>query len=178
MKKILTFAAAAVMAVLVGCKSVPSPEDMSTTSYAVGVAAAFVANQTKIDDTARNEVIAIISEVESCIPQTNETFETAWMPVAKRHVQKLIDDKKIDEGQGTLIIGACDVACKGIDYLVYIRFPKAHEYAELVEAAAHGFCDGFLSNFKPVNMLSAGSKFAADAEALEYLQNYKKTGSK
>ena len=173
LKKLMITVMAAFMAAVVGCKSIPTPEGMATTSYAVGAAAGMVANQTKIDDASRNVVIAIMNEVDSCIPQTNQTFEAAWMPIAKAHTQKLIDEKKIDAGQGELILGAFDVACKGIDYLMKVRYPKAMEYTELIEAGAHGFCDGFLSTFKPANSVSAGAKMMVDAEAYEYLKTYK-----
>lgn len=174
MKKILASFVAAIVMVIVGCKSLPTPESLAVTSRAVGIAAATVANMTKIDDASRNVVVEIMNEVEGCIPQTNETFEAAWTPIAKRHVQKLVDEKKIDDGQATLILGAFDVACKGIDYLVFIRYPKAVEYTELVEAATHGFCEGFLSNFKPANRMCFGCAMdKSDKEAYEYLLTLK-----
>ena len=173
MKKILMIIAAAMTAVITGCKSIPTPESMTTTAYTVGIASGVVANQTKIDDTSRNVVIDIMNEVEMCVPQTNETFESAWMPIARNHTQKLFDEGKIDRGQYDLIISAFDVACKGIDYLVTVRFPKAHEYTELINAATHGFCDGFLSVFKPANVVAAThTSVAADKEALKYLNRY------
>ena len=172
MKKLIMSLAAAVTLAFTGCKSIPSTDSMTNTSYAVGAASGMIANQTKIDDESRNVVIAIISEVDKCIPQTNQTFEAAWMPIAKEHTQKLIDDKKIDAGQGELILGAFDVACKGIDYLMKVRYPKAMQYTELVEAATHGFCSGFLTTFKPANSVSA-VKVEIDTEAYEYLKAYK-----
>ena len=155
---------------MIGCKQVPTPESLEATSKAVGVAAAMVANKTSIDDTSRNVIIDIMNEVESCIPETNQTFETAWTPIAEKHTKKLLDEGKITEAQQKLILGAFSVAIKGVDYIVTIRYPKIREYQELIEAASHGFCDGFLSIFKPANTVSANAvKIEPDKEAYDYL---------
>lgn len=170
MNKTIASMLTALAVTIVGCKQVPTPESLEATSKAVGVAAAMVANKTSIDDASRNAVIDIMNEVETCIPETNQTFEAAWTPIAERHVKKLLDDGKITEAQQKLILGAFSVAIKGIDYIVTVRYPKVHEYQELVEAASHGFCDGFLSTFKPANTVSANAtKIEPDKEAYEYL---------
>lgn len=170
MKKITLGLVAATMAVLVGCKTVPSPEKLEVTANAVGIAAAMVANQTKIDDASRATIIEIITEVDKCVPATNQTFEAAWTPIAQEHVAKLLEEGKIDAGQAKLILGAFDVAVKGVDYLIAVKYPAVAKYGNLLEAATHGFCKGFLTYFKPVNgVVSASSEVEYDVEAYEYL---------
>ena len=84
----------------------------------------------------------------------------------------MIDESKIDAMQGQLIIGAFKTACDGIDYLFEVRYPKAKEYQELVSAAVHGFSNGFLTTFAPVNALSA-QKIEYDVDAYNYLTSRK-----
>lgn len=173
MKKLVLTIAAAIMAVCVGCKSVPTDGQMYTASYAIGVSAGLVANMTKIDDASRNAVIEIMNKVDSCIPATNETFSAAWTPIAAEHIAKLVEEGKIDAGQGILIAKTFEVAVNGIDYLFNVRFPKARQYQELVEAATHGFCGGFLTVFKSANSsmgFSSSSSATYDVEAYDYLK--------
>lgn len=134
-----------------GCKTVPSNEMMYTTSYAIGVAAGMITNETKIDDDSRNAVCEIMAIVRTVTPATNETFEVKWMKVAEEHVAKLVEKGKLDKAQGEIVLTAFKLACKGIDYMFEVRFPKAKQYKELVTSAIDGFCDGFLLVFKPAN---------------------------
>lgn len=155
MKKLFITCVAVLAVVITGCKTVPTPEQVKSASTLVGVSAAAVANTVEIDNVARAEVVKIISEVKNVVPGTNETFSSAWTPVAKKHVQKLVDAKKIDDVQANMITLGFDVAMKGADYVLTVRYPQAKQYADLVEAAAYGFCDGFLSTFKTTNALAA-----------------------
>ena len=169
----LTAFTAAVLTLITGCKGIPTPETMKTTATAVGAAAGLVANETKIDDAARNTVVAIVEEVARVTPKPGQTFEDAWTPVAKDVVAKLVTDGKISEGQGQLALAAFGIAVKGIDYLFDIRYPKAREYEELVAAAISGFTEGFLTVFKPVDANVKGTPAKAvepDAEALKWLR--------
>ena len=95
MKSIMSvFAAAtfAALALLSGCKAVPTPEQMKSTATAIGVAAGVVANETKIDDKTRNAVVAVMEEVARAIPAKGQSFEDAWTPVAKDVIAKLVAD--------------------------------------------------------------------------------------
>jgi len=170
MKKAMFAALAVVCAVFVGCKTVPTTEDIYSTSYAVGVSAGLVCNMTKIDDTSRNAVIDIMNEVQQCVPATNQTFEAAWTPIAKSHVAQLIADGKIDKGQGDLILALFGLAVKGIDYIFEVRYPQAKQYRDLTVAAVDGFIGGFLTVFKPANVTDARGTVLYDAEAYEYLK--------
>lgn len=168
---VFTAATFAALALLTGCKSVPTPEQMKSTSTAIGVAAGLVANETKIDDNTRNAVVAVMEEVARATPAQGQSFEDAWTPVAKDVIAKLVADGKIDEGQGQLALAAFSIAVKGVDYIFDIRFPKAREYEELVAAASAGFIEGFLTVFKPVD--PAKKSVAApqpDEAALKWLR--------
>lgn len=108
-----------------------------------------------------------MTEVENVVPGTNETFSSAWTPIAKDHVQKLVDAKKIDAAQANMIVLAFDVVMKGADYIFDVKYPEARQYANLIEAAAHGFCGGFLSKFKPANALAASSTAPQKSEKMD-----------
>ena len=173
----LTIVSAAIAAAAVvfcaGCKELPTPETMKKTATAVGVAAGLVANETPINDKARNTIVAIMGEVARVSPKEGQSFEDAWTPVAKEVVAKLIADGKIDQGIGTISLAAFSIAVKGLDYLFDVRYPKAKQYEELVTAAVSGFTDGFLSVFKPVNDEKSAQKYKADEAAYKWLKEHK-----
>lgn len=168
-KMIAAAMAAAGMFICSGCKNLPTADVMESTASSIGVAAGLVANETKIDDKARNTIVEIVNEVSRVVPSKGQSFEDAWTPVAKELVAKLIADGKIDEGIGTVSLAAFGVAVKGIDYIFTVRYPKAKEYEELVAAAVKGFTTGFLTVFKPAND-TKGKKIEADKEALKWLK--------
>ena len=134
----------------VGCKSVPTVDTMYSTAQAIGYSAGLVANETKIDDKTRNAIVEITSIVASVVPETNQTFQAAWMPIAEAHAAKMVEEGKLDEGQAKLAVEGVKIATMGIDY-VFVRYSKAKTYKELVAAAVDGFTSGFLAVFKPVD---------------------------
>lgn len=168
-KMMAAFAAIATI-VCTGCKSLPTAEVMKSTATSIGYAAGLVANETKIDDKARNTIVDIVNEVAKVVPAKGQTFEDAWTPVAKEIVAKLIAEGKIDEGIGTISLAAFGIAVKGIDYIFDVRYPKAREYEELVAAAVSGFTEGFLAAFKPVNGDTKGISYKADDAAYKWLK--------
>jgi hypothetical protein len=168
-KMMAVFAAAATI-VCAGCKSLPTAEVMKSTATSIGYAAGLVANETKIDDKARNTIVEIVNEVAKVVPAQGQKFEEAWTPVAKEIVAKLIADGKITEGIGTISLAAFGIAVKGIDYIFDIRYPKAREYEELVAAAVSGFTEGFLTVFKPANDATKGTAYKADDAAYKWLK--------
>lgn len=159
----------AALAVVIGCKTIPSIDQVFSTAYAVGVASGLIANNTKLDDESRNAVVDIMGKVEMCVPETNQTFKAAWTPIAEAHTQQLFDEGKIDKDQQALIMAAFNAAVMGIDYLTSVRYPQVRQYTDLTEAGVHGFCTGFLTQFKPANATATGTKCTYDQEAYEYL---------
>lgn len=175
-KTIMTFLAAVCLA-FVGCDREPTPEKMEATADAVGRAAGYVANQTKIDDKARAITIEIVTKAAEVTPTNNQSFAEAWTPIAKETTDKLIAEGKLDAGQAVLVLCAFDVACKGLDYLVTVRYPKVKKYENLMSAAVKGFTGGFLDVFKPSNSkaVSVENDKKYDKEAYEYLLKATKT---
>ena len=173
MKKIIILAIAGLCTVFTGCDKVPSVDTMKSVSTSVGVAAATVANMTKIDDASRNAICEIMNRVRECIPAEGQTFTDCWVPVAKAYVKELKDAGKISAIQATVIEGGVSIACKGIDYVFEKKYPKAKDVKELVDAAANGFIDGFLTVFKPANDNAKVEKAKAsmDKDAYDYLVN-------
>ena len=120
----------------------------------------------------RNTVVAIMEEVARVTPKQGQSFEEAWTPVAKEIVAKLIAEGKIDDGIGNISLAAFSIAVKGLDYIFTVRYPKAKEYEELVNAAVTGFTEGFLTIFKPVDAENVKGANAPkpDEEALKWLK--------
>ena len=170
-KSMFALAGAAAMLSIAGCKTIPTVDTMKSVSSAIGAAAGLVANESKIDDKARNTVVAIMEEVARVVPKQGQSFEDAWTPVAKEVVGKLVADGKITEGVGAISLAAFGVAVNGIDYIFTVRYPNAREYEELVSAAVSGFTSGFLTVFKPVNGEEAkGVELKVDKAAYDWLK--------
>lgn len=150
MKKLIMACAAALTLAFTGCKTPPTVETLYNTSLAIGYSAAVVANQIKMDAKVRETVIDIMNIVQTTVPKVSETFEQAWMPIAERHIQILVDEGTLTPAQGALVKAGFAVVVKGIDY-IFVRYPKAKEVEELVKSAVDGFCTGFLEVFKPEN---------------------------
>ena len=67
--KMLAVVSAAVITVCSGCKSLPTADVMKATATSIGYAAGLVANETKIDDNARNTIVDIMNAVARVVPQ-------------------------------------------------------------------------------------------------------------
>lgn len=145
MNKVIGIACAAVCAAFVGCQSVPSAEQMYTVSHMIGASAGLVADNmdTNVHSTVE-EIVKIVAEVT---PETNQTFEAAWTPIAQKHVDELVEAGKLTKEQGTLVMSSFVVVVKGIDYVFENRYPEARQYKELVASAINGFTKGFLATF-------------------------------
>ena len=162
-KKTLTVLAgiAGVASALVfsGCKTVPTADQMAKLGRASGYTAAFVLNtQVKVDDTTRNAIVDIMGQVEKSIPDTNQTFVAVWTPIAKAYL-----DEFKDKSGKPLSDAAKNVILTNFGYVVglldtYVDKKGIREYKDLTETFVHSFCDTFLTNFKPVNTVSASLK--------------------
>ena len=164
MKKLIAIVCAVVCMVFAGCKTMPTPAELETASYAIGVSTAMVCNMTKISDKDRQIVIDIMNEVKYCCPTAGQTVVDAWTKTAQDYVKKLVDAKEITEAEGLLIFKTFGVVASAADYMMRVRWPKIGKYTDLVLAATNGFCDGFLAAFKPAN----ADRFAVRAASRDY----------
>lgn len=149
MKKFAICSIAFALAIITGCT--PSAEQINKTATAMGYAAGLVANQTKINDDARNALVYVLNDVRGCIPADGQSFTDAWSPVIKVKVAEFIAAGKIDEGTGAIVTSVAIMAAQAVDYLFDVRYPEAKKYTEFVTAGVSGAIDGFLAVFKPVN---------------------------
>ena len=171
MKKLIMTAIAAIALVgCSGCKTKWTVEQVDTMSFAVGAAAAKVANiyDDKIQVESRNATIEVMNKLQYCIPDTNETFQAKWTDIASEHLDTLVANNKITEVQKDKIMITVNMATSAID-----RFCDKHDGVkqskEYTSAIVHGFCTGFLNNFKPANMFGAGIKTEYDKDTYEFL---------
>ena len=171
MKKLIMTAIAAIALVgCSGCKTKWTVEQVDTMSFAVGAAAAKVANiyDDKIQVESRNATIEVMNKLQYCIPDTNETFQAKWTDIASEHLDTLVVNNKITEVQKDKIMITVNMATSAID-----RFCDKHDGVkqskEYTSAIVHGFCTGFLNNFKPTNMFGAGIKTEYDEDTYEFL---------
>ena len=171
MKKLIMTAIAAIALVgCSGCKTKWTVEQVDTMSFAVGAAAAKVANiyDDKIQVESRNATIEVMNKLQYCIPDTNETFQAKWTDIASEHLDTLVANNKITEVQKDKIMITVNMATSAID-----RFCDKHDGVkqskEYTSAIVNGFCTGFLNNFKPANMFGARIKTEYDEDTYEFL---------
>lgn len=170
MKKLMMMVAVVMAFAFAGCKTVPTADKMHTAAQAVGYASGMVANETKIDDKSRDVVIEVVAIVKEVTPDEGQSFRDAWTNVAREYTADLVRAGKLDEAQAALVTGGVSIAGAGLDY-VFATYPKAKSYEELVAAAVTGFCDGFLTTFRPVNMATRSAKpVDYDRDAYLYLK--------
>lgn len=170
-KLIMTAIAVLALAGCSGCKTTWTIEKAETMSFAVGVATAKVANiyDDKIPVESRNATVEVMNKLQYCIPDTNETFQVKWTEIASRHLDTLVASKKITEEQKRKIMITVGMATSAID-----RFCDKHDGVkqskEYTSAIVHGFCTGFLNNFKPANAFSASTEGVAyDEDTYNFL---------
>ena len=171
MKKLIMTAIAAIALVgCSGCKTKWTVEQVDTMSFAVGAAAAKVANiyDDKIQVESRDATIEVMNKLQYSIPDTNETFQAKWTEIASEHLDTLVASNKITRAQKDKIIIIVNMATSAID-----RFCDKHDGVkqskEYTSAIVHGFCTGFLDNFKPANMFGARIKTEYDEDTYEFL---------
>lgn len=176
MKKLIAIVCTVICMVFAGCKTMPTPAQIETTSYTIGISTALVCNMTKISDRDRGIIIDIMNDIQYYTPTTGQTLVEAWIDVAQKHANKLVEKDEITEIECQLIMKTFDTVVSAADYMIRVRWPKISEYTDLVTAATHGFCDGFLTTFKPTNPangFAATVRAAYDEEAYNYLISIK-----
>lgn len=136
------------IACLMGCKSIPSEATMESTSYAVGMAASYVINKSKLDNVSKNAIMEIITSVSDKIPSDNKTFRDTWMEISQKTTSKWLETKKITYQQSASINNSFIVLGNSIDYLITKRYPDVKLYENLVRVAIKGFTNGFMTSFK------------------------------
>lgn len=172
-KTMATIAIAAIL-ITVGCKTLPDTDTVEKLAKATGYAAGYACELGKIDQQTRTNILYVVDIVDNVIPQTNQSFTTAWMPIVTNEVTKLVEQKKIDEKQGEIIVLGMATATKSLDWLFEVRHPEWKKHEDIVCAAVHGFTEGFTNVIKPVEMSLSSCNMTDDelkefAAATEYL---------
>lgn len=183
MKKLILGTIMSVALVLTGCKSIPTPAEIETVSYTIGVSTAMVCNMTKISDRDRQIMIDIVGEIRYCCPMSGQTLAETWTVVASNHVAVLVTEKKITEAEAKVIFDVFNTVLSTADYMVRTRWPVIGERIDLAVSATSGFCNGFLAVFKPTNQVTfsvsttnnnQNVRVKYDEEAYNYLMSKKK----
>ena len=145
MKRIMACVGMALL--LIGCKNLPTPEKMESTSKSVGYTTGLVVKKVVTKEKSINAITNIMTMVSTCVPTNGQKFVEVWTPIAEKYVDTLIQKQKIDAAEGSLILLGTQLTASGIDYIFDNIYPKARGYEELVNAAARGFTAGFMNNF-------------------------------
>jgi len=170
MKTAMVATAAALMAV-VGCKTVPSADTVKALASASGLAAGYVVEMTKVDDSTKESVVKVVEVLEAVVPSADQTFTETWGPLIEKELEVLIASGKIDESEAKLAGIALNVATSGLDHY-FEKHPKWKQHADLVSAAVDGFCGSFISVVKPNDKLAASPRtYEVDSEMYLYLKS-------
>lgn len=183
MKKLILGIIMSVALVFTGCKSIPTPAEIETASYAIGVSTAMVCNMTKISDRDRQVIIDIVGEIKYCCPTSGQSLVESWTVITSNHVVDLIKEKKITEAEAKVILDVFDTVLVTADYMVRTRWSVIGERIDLAVSATSGFCNGFLTVFKPTDQVAfsvsttsveSSIRVKYDEEAYNYLMSQKR----
>ena len=180
MKKLILSTIMSVALVFTGCKSIPTPAEIETASYTIGISTAMVCNMTKIGDKDRQVMIDIVGEIRYCCPTSGHSLVESWTVIASNHVVDLVKEKKITEAEAKVILDVFDTVLVTADYMVRTRWPII---SERIDLATSGFCNGFLAVFKPTNQATFSTSVKSvtpdvrvkyDEETYNYLMSQRK----
>lgn len=170
MKKTLIGAVCAALAVLVGCKTLPSADIVNKTAYSLGMVSGYACQLAGVDDKVKATVVQVLDVAVKVVPAKDQTFTEAWTPVIAEEVAKLVEAGKLKSDEGELVKSALGVACNGIDFL-FTRHPKWREYSDLVDAAVTGYAAGFKTIVVPADAVRAAVDSNDDVRAyVEYIK--------
>jgi hypothetical protein len=130
-----------------GCKTIPSIDQMYMTSYAVGAAAAKVANLNDVSESTAKNIEKTLNDVKIYVPSTNETFTSKWMPLISVSLSNQIKKNELTLAEAALAEKIFKVVCNGMDFIIKERYEISNTYSELVSTAIYGFSSGFLTYF-------------------------------
>lgn len=150
---------------LTGCKNIPSEDTIRATSESIGRAAGYAVEIGKTKTEVKDAIVKVLDIASKVTPATNQTFISAWKPLIDEEVGKIVAGGKLKEEDAALVKNVLYVACDGVD-LIFVKYPKAREYQNLVSAAVGGFVNGF----KSVVASGDGSRAEYDKEAYETLR--------
>ena len=174
MNKILMALIVACTFIFSGCdKELPTADKMESSAYSIGTSAALVANLTTITDENRANVIDLVTEIQKYTPVNGEGLATAWTKIVDTYIETNVTSEKMSAEQANVVRTTINVLINSADYIINKKWPSLVEYEDLLAAASRGICEGFLTNFKPANVLSAASP-EYDKDAYDYLMNSSK----
>jgi hypothetical protein len=134
---------------------------------AIGKAAGLVIEKSKLSDTDKQNFLKIVNKVSLFTPQTNETFEVTWENAAKEEITILIENGKVKDDVGVIIVKCIKIAGKGID-LAIKKKSETEIKIENVKAAVSGVIDGIESVIKPINTMMSARNNCKDIDYEAY----------
>lgn len=142
--------ATGVSAAVIGCHTLPTEDKMYGIGVGFGGSTGLVLDQCDVEPEVRNRIIEIVNICRTVVPQEGETVWDAWSRSASAYVGELVKSGKLTAVQGELTMAAFNLVVKGLKLLVE-RHEEVGTYGALAIAAIGGFCDGFLSVYKPAD---------------------------
>lgn len=144
MKKFIMAVMAAMCMVLTGCKKLPSEDVIRGAAESVGKAAGFAIELGKTKTEVKEAIIGVLDIAAQATPAPDQSFADAWKPLIDKEVAKLVAEGKLKDADALLVKSALYVASEGAD-LVFVKWPAARAYKNLVSAAVGGFVSGVKS---------------------------------
>ena len=172
MKKVLASIIAGIMMVAIGCKSLPTTNQMSLLGTASGKTTAYIMNK-QVNPTVevRNGIIDVMNEVQKYIPATNETYTAKWTPIAENFLKSLKDKEGNPLPEATVARIVKDFSYVTTLLDKWVDKKGIRQYTELTDAFTNAFFDAFLTDFKPANSVgfSAAAPFKCEELTEELL---------
>jgi hypothetical protein len=140
--------------IMSGCKSLPTEDRMYSVAEKIGIAAGYAVELNNTENDVKTAVINVFDSLSKIIPETNQTFGVVWKPIIDNNINKLVIDNKLKSENVLIVKNILYVTCDGID-LVFIRYPKAKQYKNLIYVAVDGFTIGFKNTINSTKSIRA-----------------------
>lgn len=175
MKKLLILATIA--SAIVGCKTIPSQQKVTTLSTAIGAASGAVCKMANVTSNEIEVITQVFDTMKEFIPEPSMTFSEKWTPIINAQVDLMYQDGKLTDDEVAIAKMVLVYSSDGVDYM-FKKHPKWREYEDLVNTAINGFIKGFnyiISRKLTFSVTNEGDLMSngieIDTEAYNYFQS-------
>ena len=163
-------AGTAVAALAGGCSPSPGERGVYLVAKGIGLAAGLVIAECKLSPEARLALATVVERIVSAVPGPGERPVSAWLALARRHVDSMVSDGRVSPLAGAVAVAAFAIVVHAYA-IVEARHPQVGAVRRLACAAVSGLAAGVLSVLRAKNPSVQGY----DTEAYKALGSYSGT---
>lgn len=162
----------ALLTVLTGCTTTPTPQSVQMASYATGQLTAFAASTSKqFTPEVRAATIVVLTELNACVPTNGQTVTQAWVPIIAATVDALVAKGKLNVAFKPAVIAAGAAMAMAVDAELS-QHPEWKNTEDYITAVCGGFTAGARS-FLEATTLTAMAFDPIKVESAKAICKYK-----